>query len=71
MAFLTLFWLNALLTGEYVFLGWVFLAARTYYLVLARFCIRPWGIKPLLLSATMPGYGVLFFYIYNVARALL
>ncbi len=71
VAFLSLFWLNAALTGTNVWVGWVFIGARALYLVFAKSAIRPQGIKPHLLLATVPGYLVLFFYIYTVTRAVL
>ncbi len=69
--FLILFWLNAALNGSFVWVGWVFVAARLFYLLLAPSAIQPSGIKVYLLAATAPAYCVLVFYLYRVVMAVL
>jgi hypothetical protein len=65
--FIVLFWLNALLTGENVFLGWVYVASRAAYPLLALMGgVNTSGAKPLIFLATGPGYAVLIKYAYDV-----
>lgn len=69
-AFLALFWMNAYFTGQAVWLGWVYVAARLAYLALAKFAIRPGGIRPILLVTTVPAYVVLFYYFAKIAAVV-
>ena len=69
--FLVLFWLNAYVSGQYVQLGWVYVAARVLYPILAaNGGIGTHGPKPLIFVATLPGYAVLIFYFYTIYTTL-
>lgn len=66
-AFLTLFWLNAFLTGDRVELGWIYVASRLLYPVLAvNGGISLAGAKPIIFLATVPGYYVLITYAWTI-----
>jgi hypothetical protein len=70
-SFIVLFWLNALFTGENVFLGWVYVASRAAYPMLALVGgIKPSGAKGPIFLSTLPGYFVLFKYAYDVYMAV-
>jgi hypothetical protein len=69
--FIVLFWLNALLTGENVFLGWVYVAARAAYPLLALMGgIKTSGAKPTIFLSTGPAYAVLIKYAYDIYMAV-
>jgi uncharacterized membrane protein YecN with MAPEG domain len=61
--FLGLFWLSVALGADTVHLGWVYLATRVLYALLAwsgRGISSTVGAKAPILLATVPAYGVLF-----------
>lgn len=69
--FLALFWVNAALTGRNIDYGWMYVASRLLYPVLALSGgITPSGPKPLIFFATMPGYYVLGLYMIQIYNAL-
>ena len=69
--FLTLFWVNVAITGESVWVGWIYVAARLFYPLLAAFGgIRKSGPHPLIFISTFPAYAVLVFYAYKISVAL-
>ncbi len=70
-SFILLFWLNALFTGENVSLGWVYVASRAAYPLLALMGgIKTSGAKGPIFLSTLPGYAVLFKYAYDVYMAV-
>ncbi|KAF0690656.1 Aste57867_17962 [Aphanomyces stellatus] len=66
--FLALFWTNALVAGgKEIWLGWVYVAARVLYPLLARAgAIKKQGVTPLIFFSTVPGYYVLLRYMYLI-----
>lgn len=69
--FLILFWLNAFLNGTYVYMGWVYVASRFLYPILAGLGgIKASGPRPLIFLATLPGYVVLIFYLVQLWKYL-
>lgn len=68
--FMGVFWLNAILDGQYVELGWVYVASRILYPFIAVGLngITSSGPDPIMYLATTPGYLVIGFYAYRVFR---
>jgi len=72
LVFMALFWLNALLTGRDLWVGWIYVFVRFLYPILAllRNGISRRGPAPHMFLATLPGYGVLIYYAYLIYNAL-
>ncbi|KDO20202.1 hypothetical protein SPRG_13456 [Saprolegnia parasitica CBS 223.65] len=69
--FLSLFWANALVTGNEIELGYVYVAIRLLYPILAHAGgVTQAGPRPLIFLATVPGYYVLARYAYLLYQAL-
>jgi hypothetical protein len=69
--FLALFWVNAALTGKGLEYGWLYVGIRVLYPFLALAGgITPAGPQPLIFLATLPGYYVLGYYMYQIYGAL-
>jgi hypothetical protein len=69
--FLTLFWVNAALRGQDLYLGWIYVGLRTVYpLIAINGGITRAGARPKILFATLPGYAILFRYAYLIYQAL-
>ncbi|OQR95520.1 hypothetical protein THRCLA_22126 [Thraustotheca clavata] len=69
--FLSLFWANALVTGKEIELGYVYVAIRLAYPILAQLGgITQAGPRPLIFLATIPGYYVLLRYMYLLYQQL-
>ncbi|ETW03154.1 hypothetical protein H310_05573 [Aphanomyces invadans] len=71
-AFLVLFWTNIVAAGaKEVWLGWVYVGIRFAYPILAYLGgIKQSGAQPLIFLATLPGYYVLFRYMYLIYVAV-
>ena len=68
-SFLVLFWVNAVLTGENISVGWVYVASRVAYPLLALAGgIKPSGVKGPIFVATLPGYWVLLKYAHDIFK---
>jgi hypothetical protein len=73
VAFLIVFWLNVLLTGnKHLNLGWVYVASRTLYPFIAvnGGIVPSVGATPRILIATIPGYYAIFCLAYHAYQAL-
>jgi hypothetical protein len=69
--FLSLFWVNAALTGKEMWLGWVYVGIRFLYPLLAiSGGVTSKGPRPLIFFATGPGYVVLLRLGYLIYKAL-
>ncbi|CAK4648337.1 unnamed protein product [Aphanomyces euteiches] len=70
--FLSLFWTNAVVAGgKEIWLGWVYVAIRFLYPILAHSGgTKKSGITPLIAVATVPGYYVLLRYMYLIYQDL-
>lgn len=69
--FLSLFWANAALTGQEIWIGWIYVGIRILYPFLAHFGgITVAGAKPIIFLSTVPGYAVLFRLAYNIYFSL-
>jgi hypothetical protein len=69
--FLSLFWVNAILTGKEMYLGWVYVGIRFLYPFLALAGgVTTKGPQPLIFVATVPGYVVLGRLSYLIYQAL-
>ncbi|KAJ3312895.1 hypothetical protein HDV04_002552 [Boothiomyces sp. JEL0838] len=70
-SFILLFWMNAYLRGQDIWVGWIYVAVRMVYplLALAGGVSRK-GAQPLIFLTTVPGYAVLSYYGYQIYKAL-
>jgi hypothetical protein len=72
VVFLPLFWVVLVATqGASLWLGWVYIAARSWYFVLVcNGAIRTSGPRTIILTATVPAYCVLYALIGKAAIAV-
>jgi hypothetical protein len=71
-AFLGLFWLSIVFAGKGIEVGWLYVALRVVYAVLAvNGGLAPSGARPLIFVATVPMYCVLSVLAYNVFLAVM
>ncbi|KAJ3318006.1 hypothetical protein HDV06_000999 [Boothiomyces sp. JEL0866] len=70
-AFVLLFWMNAYLREKDIWVGWIYVGVRMVYplLALAGGVSRK-GAQPLIFLTTIPGYGVLSYYAYQIYKEL-
>ncbi|KAI8912470.1 hypothetical protein EDD86DRAFT_201434 [Gorgonomyces haynaldii] len=69
--FLGLFWMNAILNGTYLWVGWIGVGARLAYPIFALIGgIKQSGANGPIFLATIPHYAVMTFYSYQVYQAV-
>ncbi|KAJ3274284.1 hypothetical protein HDV01_003128 [Terramyces sp. JEL0728] len=70
-AFLLLFWMNAYLRGTDIWVGWIYVGVRMAYPMLALLGgVTRKGAQPLIFLTTLPGYGILSYYGYQIYKVL-
>jgi hypothetical protein len=68
--FLPLFWLNAILCRDQIWLGWIWVVGRTMYPFISKIGLNEKGPKPVQLVATLPSYVLFAYYGIRIYQAL-